>query len=113
MVHRRDSENVAAMKQFLHSLDLRVVDWEEAVAQTGRANPYVGDVLDVGFAMADAVLVVFTPDDIVRLRPDLITESDGPDEREERVSLGRTSSTRLAWHNPVLQAERQLFRSVA
>jgi len=84
MVHGRDSENVAAMKQFLHSLDLRVVDWEEAVAQTGRANPYVGDVLDVGFAMADAVLVVFTPDDIVRLRPDLITESDGPDEREER-----------------------------
>ena len=34
--------------------------------------------------MADAAVVLLTPDDIVALRPDLVGDSDGADERERR-----------------------------
>jgi hypothetical protein len=71
------------MKQLLRALDLKVVDWEDAVAAVGEPNPFVGDVVEAGLRIADAVVVLFTPDDTVRLRPDLLTLHDGPDERNE------------------------------
>jgi len=34
--------------------------------------------------MADAAIVIVTPDDVVTLRPDLVSDDDGPEEREPR-----------------------------
>src|SRR5438067_23770 len=48
------------------------------------AAPYVGQVLDEALAIVQAVIVLFTPDDLARLREGLIREDDPPNERELR-----------------------------
>jgi predicted nucleotide-binding protein len=84
LVHGRDLNIVRAMRALLRALGLRVVEWEHAVAQTGQAAPFTGDVVLAGMQMADAVLVLLTPDDMAQLRPNLLSDADGPDEREVR-----------------------------
>ncbi len=78
----RDDRAIAAVVALLRALGLRVIEWEQAVAKTGVPNPYVGDVVETGLRMADAAVVLLTPDDVVRLRADLLRDDDGPDERE-------------------------------
>jgi predicted nucleotide-binding protein len=46
---------------------------------TGKATPYVGEVLDVALGSAQAVLVLMTPDEIVSLRPDYADGEEDPD----------------------------------
>ncbi len=72
------------MTEFLRSLDLRVIEWEQAVHLTGEANPYVGDILAAGLEAADAVVVLATPDDIVRLDPALTDGADDPEVKEAK-----------------------------
>lgn len=81
LIHGRDSAVVVAMKQFLRSLGIKVVEWDHAVSQTGTPSPYVGDVVMEGLRMADAAVVLFTPDELVRLRDDLVSDSDSYQER--------------------------------
>lgn len=80
----RDNTAIAAVVAFLRALGLRVVEWEQVVARTGLPSPYVGDVVETGLRMADAVVVLLTPDDVVRLRTDLLRDDDGPEERDPR-----------------------------
>lgn len=81
LVAGRDNAAVDAVLAFVRALGLRVVEWDHAVARTGIPNPYVGDVVVAGMGMADATLVLLTPDDVVSLRPDLVRDSDTADER--------------------------------
>lgn len=69
----------AAMSQFLRSLDLKIIEWEQAVALTGEPNPYIGDVIAAGLEAADGVVVLATPDDIVRLDPNLTDDDADPE----------------------------------
>src|SRR5216684_6230176 len=62
-------------------MNLRVVEWTHAVLRTGVPNPYTGDVVATGLRMADAAIVIITPDDVVKLRSDLLYEDDGEIER--------------------------------
>jgi predicted nucleotide-binding protein len=84
LVAGRDNVAIDAIKMLLRCLGLEIVEWEHAVAKTGLPNPYVGDVVRAGFDLADAAVVLFTPDDIVRLRSDLIRDEDGPGEQLPR-----------------------------
>jgi len=77
VINGRDSEATGALVQVLRALNLRIIEWEHAVSRTGLPNPYVGDVVFAGLQMADAALVVLTPDDLVQLRPDLLHSDDG------------------------------------
>ncbi|RLK60891.1 TIR domain-containing protein [Actinokineospora cianjurensis] len=81
LVHGRDTLVVAAMKQFLRSLGLSIVEREHVVNHLGTPNPYVGAIVREGFDMADAAVILFTPDEVVSLRPDLTNDSDGEPER--------------------------------
>jgi len=83
VVHGRDKRLRDALFSFLRALGLRPLEWSEVVKATGKATPYIGDVLDQGFAMARAVVVLLTPDDEARLRDDL----RGPDEPDYETSL--------------------------
>jgi hypothetical protein len=74
VVHGRDDESRTAVFDYLRALDLRPLEWDELVAATGRAAPFVGDVIDQLFAEAQAVVVVLTPDDVVYLHPDLAAQ---------------------------------------
>jgi len=63
------------------------MEWEYAVQLTGEATPYVGQVLDAAFSHAQAVVVLFTPDDVAKLRPDLC----GRQEPEHETALSPQS----------------------
>jgi predicted nucleotide-binding protein len=84
LVHGRDTRAAKEMRIFFRALNLRVIGWEKAVQETGQAAPYIGDVIFAGMRMADAVVVLLTPDDLVRLRPDLLSPDDPAHEREIR-----------------------------
>ncbi len=83
VIHGRDERLRAGMFEFLRSLGLNPMEWAHAVELTGKGAPYVGEVLDAAFSRAQAVVVLFTPDDLVKLRPELC----GPKEPEHETSL--------------------------
>lgn len=68
----------------LRAAGLEPIEWGEAITLTGQAAPYIGQVLDAAFANAQAVVVLLTPDDEVRLTAAFWKEHDGPHERELR-----------------------------
>ena len=82
VVHGRDSANRAAMFAFLRTLALEPIEWSEAVQATGRPAPYIGEILDAAFSQAQAVVVLLTPDDEARLRPEFAQDDDPPHERD-------------------------------
>ena len=45
------------MMDFLRPIDLRPIEWTEAVQMTGEAAPFIGQVLDAAFSAAQAVVV--------------------------------------------------------
>ncbi|MFH1894194.1 MAG: nucleotide-binding protein [Candidatus Zixiibacteriota bacterium] len=82
VVHGRDLKIRNAMFSFLHSLDLHPLEWSEAVKETGKPTPYVGEVLDAAFSRARAIVVVFTPDDEAKLRKHFIKDDDEVHEKQ-------------------------------
>ena len=75
----RNTSASDAMFAFLRALGLRPIEWGEAVRQTGSGSPYIGQVIDVGFEMAQAVVVLMTPDDVAHLRRDYARDDDDPE----------------------------------
>ncbi|ELB89434.1 nucleotide-binding protein, partial [Rhodococcus wratislaviensis IFP 2016] len=78
VIHGR---NVAARNQifaFLRALGLSPIEWDQAVHATGEGAPYIGQVLDTAFEIAQAIVVLETPDDVAYLRNDL-TDADDPE----------------------------------
>lgn len=68
VVHGRNSKARKSLFQFLRSIGLHPLEWSEAVEKTGKASPYVGEVLEKAFSIAQAAIILFTPDDEARLR---------------------------------------------
>lgn len=64
VVHGRNHDVRDAMFDFLRALDLKPMEWDRAVALTGEASPYIGQVLDAAFNHAQAVVVLMTPDEV-------------------------------------------------
>ncbi len=71
VVHGRDEQARFALFGFLEALGLHPLDWETLVAATSSTAPYLRDVIMQGIAMAQAAVVLMTPDDVVRLHPEL------------------------------------------
>ncbi len=84
LVHGRDLRAKSAVANLLRAFDLQVISWDEAAAQTATATPYTGDVIIEGLQNADAVIVLFTPDDLGCTRPDFIQPGDAEEERTPR-----------------------------
>lgn len=82
VVYGRDDDANDALFGFLRALGLVPLEWEAVVAMTGTAAPYVGDVVVRGFKEAQAAVVLFTPDDEVRLHRDLLGAAEPAYERE-------------------------------
>ncbi len=82
VVHGRNEAAREAMFTFLRSIGLDPIEWESAVALTGNASPYPGDVLEFAFRHAQAVLVLITGDDLARVGTRFLLESDELEERE-------------------------------
>lgn len=84
VVHGRDAISRRKVFGFLRSLGLRPLEWEEAVMLCGKASPYIGEVIDAGMAHSQAIVVLLTGDDEVRLSGELASEHD-----EAETSLRR------------------------
>jgi predicted nucleotide-binding protein len=76
VVYGRDEAVRTSMFQFLRALKLNPIEWSEAVRGTGHGSPYVGQVLDSLFDLAQVVIVLFTPDENARLKDVLRNAED-------------------------------------
>jgi hypothetical protein len=79
VVHGRNGAARSAMFSFLRAIGLDPIEWSVAVQMTGEGAPYIGQVLDVAFEAAQAVVVLLTPDDIAYLRTEYAGGDDDPD----------------------------------
>jgi predicted nucleotide-binding protein len=82
VIHGRDKRLRDGMFDFLRSLDLEPLEWIEAVRLTGKGSPYIGEILDAAFSRAQAVVVLLTPDEEVRLRKELCDPGDPKQEND-------------------------------
>ena len=81
LVHGRNLKAKNAITNLLRAFDLRLISWDEASARTGMGTPYTGDVVIAGIEDADAVVVLFTPDDLGCTRPEFLQPEDAEEER--------------------------------
>ena len=80
VVHGRNIALRDSMFTFLDAIRLHPLEWSEARAATGEASPYIGRILDCAFSMAQAVVVLMTPDDEAWLRKEFREQDDPPHE---------------------------------
>lgn len=85
VVHRRDGRLRDDFFTFLRALSLQPIEWSEALKLTGKATPYVGEALKSAFRNAQAVIVLLSPDDEVRLSSALWKTKE--DENEKNIRL--------------------------
>jgi predicted nucleotide-binding protein len=71
VVYGRDREARDAVFRLLRFLDLRPLEWEKLVHATAEGSPFLGKVVADAPLLAQAAVVILTPDDEVRLHPDL------------------------------------------
>jgi predicted nucleotide-binding protein len=88
VIHGRDARLRREIFTFLRALGLQPIEWIEAMDLTGKASPYIGDILDAAFKRAQAAVVLLTPDDEARLREHLIQPGD-PDHEQKLTGQAR------------------------
>jgi predicted nucleotide-binding protein len=81
VVHGRNGTARLAIFEFLRSIGLSPIEWHQAITATGKASPYISEVVDAGLGAAQAVVVLWTPDEVVSLRPEYADGEDDPDVR--------------------------------
>lgn len=81
IVEGRDGKLTGAFHALLRAVQLVPLEWEKLVGATGSTAPYLGQVVAQAPHLAQATLVLLSPDDIVELHPDLFFENDHPQER--------------------------------
>jgi predicted nucleotide-binding protein len=94
VVYGRDDPARRAVFEFLRALGLRPLEWESLVEATGKMAPFLSETVRKGLDMAAAVIVLLTPEDIVRLHPDL---------HEQNESAAETGPTMQARPNVLLE----------
>lgn len=85
VVHGRNLQIKNSMFDFLRAIDLKPIEWPKAIEATGDPSPYIGDILDEAFSRAQAVVVLMTPDEEVRLREEFREEETHRDEKELKL----------------------------
>lgn len=104
VAYGRDGQARAAVFDFLRALGLDPLEWEELVAQTESATPYTGEAVEAAFRIAQAVVVLFTPDDEARLHDELHSASGEPEHErhltgQPRPNVLLEAGTALATHS--------------
>src|SRR5712692_690551 len=78
VVHGRNTAARDALYDYLHAIGLKPLEFTQAAMRTEKSAPYVGEILDRAFAEAQAVVVLFTPDDEAQLREEFWDAKDEP-----------------------------------
>jgi predicted nucleotide-binding protein len=82
VVHGRDNKLRDSMYQFLGALGLRPQEWGHAIRAARGGNPYVNDAVIKIMEQAQAIVVMLSPDDQVKLKPQFVA-------RKERAIEGK------------------------
>ena len=101
VIHGRNESARRAMFDFLRSIGLQPLEWQEAMDLTRVPTPYVGDVLKVAFAHAQAALVLMTPDEIAYLQTTHAHGDSDPETRpapQARPNVLFEAGMALAWN---------------
>lgn len=101
LVHGRDLVARDGVVTLIQAVGLSPVGWSEAKRATGKASPYVGEILEAGFGLAHAALILLTPDDEGKVREQFLQEYDSEGEREytgqARQNVILEAGMALAW----------------
>jgi predicted nucleotide-binding protein len=76
VVHGRNLGARDAVFQFLRSLSLQPIEWEQAVAETGLGSPHNLETVRAAMEVGQAVVVILTAEDQAGLLPSLAQEGD-------------------------------------
>lgn len=77
VVHGRDARLTDDMYAFLRAIGINPVEWNEAIkGAKGGANPIVGDVINQAMKKAQAILVLLSPDEEAKLKPQFVGTKD-------------------------------------
>jgi predicted nucleotide-binding protein len=68
VVHGQDQDAAETIVSLLREVELLPRDFADARRMTASPMPYVGEVLATAFEVAQAVLLIFTPDERVELK---------------------------------------------
>jgi predicted nucleotide-binding protein len=82
VIHGRNEAMRRALFDFLRAIDLKPIEWSEAVGLTGTPSPHIGEIIDAAMLHAQAIVVLFTGDDQARLRDEFLSGNDPAYERE-------------------------------
>lgn len=84
VVHGRDGVLRQSMFDFLRALNLHPLEWDHAIDEAKQGNPYVGDVLDIVMEKAQAIVVLFTPDDLAQLKDQFVKSGERSTEGKQQ-----------------------------
>jgi predicted nucleotide-binding protein len=79
LVHGRDKRPVKALDTFLAFCGLQSMEWSEARRLTGKPQPTTYEIVHAGIVNAAAVIVIFSPDDLGRVKNEYATGISDPD----------------------------------
>ena len=82
VVHGRNEEARNAIFAFLKSIGFDPLEWSRVVKSTGKASPYIGEIVDDAFSRQNVFVVLFTPDDEARLKDQFWADSEPPYETQ-------------------------------
>jgi len=99
VVHGRDEALRRSMFEFLRALGLHPLEWDHAIDEANEGNPYVGRVLDVVMERAEAIVVLFSPDDIAQLKEQFVKPGERSMEGKQQDQARPTCCSRPAWRS--------------
>jgi len=76
VVHGRNTKLRDSLFDFLRSIGLKPIEWNQAIAATNKGTPSVEEILDAAFSHAQAVVVLLSGDDEARLEKQFLVDND-------------------------------------
>jgi predicted nucleotide-binding protein len=76
VIHGRNSSIRDSMFDFLRAVGLRPLEWSTIVSALGEGSPYIGDIINRGFEMAQVTVALMTPDELATLQDSYKQPSD-------------------------------------
>jgi hypothetical protein len=99
VVHGRDDVLRRSMFDFLRALHLHPLEWDHAIDEAKEGNPYVGHVLDVVMEKAEAIIVLFSPDDLAQLKDQFVKAGERLSEASRKARPAPTCCSKPAWRS--------------
>lgn len=78
VIHGRNEKIRKSFFEFLRSIGLQPIEWNQAIKLTGKSSPYIGEIIEAGLNEAKSIIVLFTPDETATLKEEFI---QNPEER--------------------------------